>query len=208
MRNIFIFSCSLVAVLIFSYNIFADTDDTEILRGQLVCVHLDDSNSAAVSKEFTECDGLVYLLGVNGNLYSLHGSQEEMQKIKQGSKSRMGYRVPLRLKGKAVGHQRAWQIYTPSLEPGDNSIKTSVTGTVLCLFPNYNEGDVEPKVAGGPCNEAEPHAHFIQTNEGEIYALHGTLENIVSIEKSSDRENVTLSGVLKANDSGWILYVN
>ena len=207
MHKILIF-CSLFVAVIFSFNSFADTDDTEILRGQIVCVHLDESSSAAVTKEFTECEGLIYLLGVNGNLYSIHGSLEEMQKIKQGSKSKMGYRVPLRLKGNTVGHQRAWQVYTPSLEPDENSIRTTVTGTVLCLFPNYSEGDLEPKVAGGPCNEAEPHAHFIQTNQGNIYALHGTLEDIVTIEKSSDRENVTLSGVLKANDSGWILYVN
>ena len=208
MRNKLILISSLLTIISVSFNSFAEDDDVQILRGQLVCVEVDESGMADVSKEFTECDGLLYLLGVNGNLYSLHGSEEEMKKINENSKSRMGYRVPLRLKGKAIGHQRAWQIYTPSLEPDNSSIKTTVTGTVLCLFPNFNEGDVEPKVADGPCNEAEPHAHFIKTKEGKIYALHGTLEDIVSIEKSSDRENVTLSGILRANDSGWILYVN
>lgn len=208
MRNILILISCLLTIILVSSSSFADTGDVQVLRGQLVCVQVDESGMANVSKEFTECEGLLYLLGVNGNLYSLHGSEEEMKKINESSKSRMGYRVPLRLKGKALGHQRAWQIYTPSLEPDNSSIKTTVTGTVLCLFPNFNEGDVEPKVAGGPCNEAEPHAHFIQTREGKIYALHGTLEDIISIEKSSDRENVTLTGVLKANESGWILYVN
>ncbi len=198
----------LFALGVFSLTSFAQTDDEQIVRGQIVCVQLDETGTAGVSEEFTECSGLIYLLGVDGNLYSLHGSEEEMQKIKQGSKSRMGYRLPLRLKGKTVGHQRAWQIYTPSLDPEDSSIKTLVTGTVLCLFPNYNAGTVNPKVADGPCNEAEPHAHFIKTDEGKIYALQGSLEDIESIEKTPDRENITLTGVLKANNSGWILYVN
>ncbi len=208
MRKIIVLSLSIVTIAILSLNSFAQTDDTQIVRGQLVCVQIDEMGQASVSKEFTECTGLLYLLGVDGDLYSLHGSQEEIEKIKQNSKSRMGYRLPLRLKGKTVGHQRAWQLYTPSLELEENSIKTTVTGTVLCVFPNQKEGSVRPKIADGPCNEAKPHAHFIQTDDGEIYALHGTLEDVVSIEKNPKRENVTLTGILKANESGWILYVN
>ncbi len=205
MRYIFILFFGIAA---FSLTSFAQSDDVQITRGQIVCVQLDESGAANVSEEFTECSGLIYLLGVDGNLYSVHGSEEEMQKIKQGSKSRMGYRLPLRLKGKAVGHKRAWQLYTPSLDPDESSIKTSVTGTVLCLFPNYNSGTLNPKLADGPCNEAEPHAHLIKTEEGEIYSLQGSLEDIDSIEKKPVKKNVTLTGVLKANESGWILYVN
>lgn len=208
MRHLFFLSLSIVTIAILSLDSLAQTDDTQIVRGQLVCVQIDETGQASVSKEFTDCTGLLYLLGVDEKLYSLHGSEEEIKKIKQSSKSRMGYRLPLRLKGKTVGHQRAWQLYTPSLEIDNDSIKTSVTGTVLCLLPNFNEGDVQPKVASGPCNEAEPHAHFIQTKEGQIYALHGSLEDIVSIETNPQRENVMLTGVLKANNSGWVLYVN
>lgn len=208
MRDLFILSLGIATIAILSLNSFAQTDDMQIIRGQLVCIEVDETGAADVSKEFTECNGLLYLLGVDGNLYSLHGSQEEMQKITENSKSRMGYRVPLRLKAKAIGHQRAWQLYTPSLELDESSIKTTVTGTVLCVFPNQKEGSVNPKIADGPCNEDRPHAHFIQTDDGEIYALHGTLEDVVSIEENPKRENVTLTGVLKANESGWILYVN
>jgi len=208
MRNIFVLSLSIVTIAILSLNSFAQTDKVQIIRGQLVCVQIDKTGQASVSKEFTECAGLLYLLGVDGDLYSLHGSEEEMKEIKQNSKSRMGYRLPLRLKGKTVGHQRAWQLYTPSLELEENSIKTTVTGTLLCVFPNQKEGSVNPKIADGPCNEAEPHAHFIQTDEGEIYALHGTLDDIVSLEKNPKRVDVTLTGILRANESGWILYVN
>ncbi|MCH8014346.1 MAG: hypothetical protein IH823_06095, partial [Candidatus Dadabacteria bacterium] len=168
----------------------------------------DEEGKATASKEFTECSGLLYLIGVDGNLYSLHGSEEEVRKITERSKSRMGYRLPLRLKGKTGGHQRAWHLYTPSFEPQDNSVKTTVAGSVLCVFLNYEDGYVNPVIAHGPCNEYEPHAHFIQTDDGQMYALHGPYEKIISIEKNPQRENVTLSGKIQGNESGWIFYVD
>lgn len=207
MRKLQILSICILTVLIFQFNSRAENKNTEIVRGQLVCVQLDKDGNADVQKEFTKCDGLLYLLGVQGNLYSLHGSEEEIDKIKKGSKDRMGYRLPLRLKGKIVGHERAWQIYTPSLDLDDSSIKTTVSGSVLCVFPDRKDGNVNPVIAKGACNEYEPHAHFIQTEDGEIYALQGSPAAINNLEKSSQKENVTLNGTLKANQSGWILYV-
>lgn len=197
----------LLTLLLLQINSYADTEDAQIVRGQLVCVQVDKAGEANVSKEFSDCSGLVYLPGVDGNLYSVHGSELEMLKIKQSSKDRMGYRLPLRLKGTTVGHERAWQLYTPSLDLDDSSIKTTVTGSVLCVFPDYDEDNVKPVIADGACDEYEPHAHFIKTDKGEIYALQGSPETIQTLEKSSQKENVTLDGTLKANKSGWILYV-
>jgi len=208
MRKLYILSiCSLI-ILLFQFKSYGETEDIQIVRGQLACVQLDETGKAHVSKEFTDCSGLLYLIGIDGNLYSLHGSEEEIEKIKQSSKSRMGYRLPLRLKGKAVGHQRAWQLYTPSLVLDDGSIKTTVSGFVLCVFPNFQEGMVNPVIAEGACDEYEPHAHFIQTENGELYALQGSAETINTLEKTTAKKNVTLDGTLKANKSGWILYVN
>lgn len=198
----------LLTTLLLQINIYAQTEDIEVVRGQLVCIQLDEAAEASVTKEFTECGGLLYLLGVNGNLYSIHGSEQEIKKIQQSSKSRMGYRLPLRLKGKTVGHQRAWQLYTPSFDQDDSSIKTTVSGSVLCVFPNFQDGMVKPVIADGACNEYEPHAHFIRTEDGKIYALQGSAEKINSLERSTEKKNVTLDGTLKANQSGWILYVN
>ncbi len=210
MRRLNLLTLFLLTVLLFQLNSFAQSEDVRIVRGNLACVQLDETGKANVSKEFTECKGLLYLIGVDGNLYSLHGSDEEMEKITESSKSRMGYRLPLRLKGKTGGHQRAWLLYTPSFEPQETKdiARTKVTGTVLCVFTKYEEGDVTTVVANCPCNEYEPHAHFIQTKEGQIYALHGSHEKIVSIEKNPQRENVTLKGRLGGNESGWIFYVD
>lgn len=210
MRSFYIVTLSILSLILFPLINFAETEDLQIIRGQLACVQLDEEGKATASKEFTECSGLLYLIGVDGNLYSLHGSEEEIKRITESSKSRMGYRLPLRLKGKTGGHQRAWLLYTPSLEPQETKdiAKTKVTGTVLCVFLNYEEGDVTLVVAHGPCNEYEPHAHFIQTDEDQIYALHGPYERIISIEKNPQRENVTLSGKIQGNESGWIFYVD
>ncbi len=210
MRSFYIVTLSILSSILFPLNSFAETEDVGIVRGNLVCVQIDETGMANVSKEFTECSGLLYLIGVDGNLYSLHGSEEEIKRITESSKSRMGYRLPLRLKGKTGGHQRAWLLYTPSLEPQETKdiAKTKVTGTVLCVFLNYEEGDVTLVVAHGPCNEYEPHAHFIQTDDGQMYALHGPYEKIISIEKNPQRENVTLSGKIQGNESGWIFYVD
>jgi len=208
MRSLYIVTLGILSLILFPLINFAETEYVGIVRGNLACVELDETGKANVSKEFTECGGLLYVIGVNGNLYSLHGSDDEMMRITENSKSRMGYRLPLRLKGKTGGHQRAWHLYTPSFEPQDNSVKTTVTGSVLCVFPKYDDGIVNPVIADGPCNEYDPHAHFIQTDEGQIYALHGPHEKIISIEKNPQRENVTLSGKLAGNESGWILYVD
>jgi hypothetical protein len=154
-------SLSVLTIILFSLNSLAQTEDVRIVRGNLVCVELDETGKSNVSKDFTKCSGLLYVIGVDGSLYSLHGSDEEMEKITESSKSRMGYRLPLRLTGKTGGHQRAWHLYTPSLKPQDNSIKTTVTGSIFCVFPNYKDGNVNPVIADGPCDKYEPHAHFM-----------------------------------------------
>jgi len=200
MRSFYIVTLSILSSILFPLNSFAETEDVGIVRGNLVCVQIDETGMANVSKEFTECSGLLYLIGVDGNLYSLHGSEEEIKRITESSKSRMGYRLPLRLKGKTGGHQRAWLLYTPSLEPQETKdiARIKVMGT----------GDVTLVVANNPCNEYEPHAHFIQTDEDQIYALHGPHEKIISIEKNPQRGNVTFRGKLMGNESGWIFYVD
>ncbi len=188
----------------------AQEEKERIVRGNIVCVELDETGGASVSEDFTQCEGVVYMLGVDGKISSIHGSEQEMKKLSASSKTRMGYRLPLRLKGTDAGHQRAWRLYMQSLVPLDegDSAEVTVTGTIHCLFPDYKEGSVTPEIATAPCNEYENHAHVIYTDEGQTYALHGPHEKITAIEMTSNRENVTLTGNLQGNSSGWILYIN
>lgn len=202
-------SLSIFILLFVTYS-HSLAEEERIVRGHIVCIELDGEGNTNVSEEFTRCGGLVYMLGVDGKIYSLHGSEDEMKKINASSKTRMGYRLPLRLKGTEAGHQRAWRLYTPTLEPQEkgDSTEVRVTGTVFCLLPNYSDGNVNPVVATAPCNEYEDHAHVIYTSEGQTYAIHGPHEKITAIEKMANRMNVTLSGNVQGNQGGWILYVN
>jgi len=188
----------------------AQGDQERIVRGNIVCVELDETGEATVREDFTQCGGIVYMLGVDGKISSIHGSEEEMKELSSSSKTRMGYRLPLRLKGADAGHRRAWRLYMGSLEPldGGGSEEVTVTGTIYCIFPDYGNGTVKPMIAAEPCNGYEDHAHIIHTNEGRTYAIHGPQEKITAIEKTSDRKNVTLSGKVQGNNGGWILNVN
>jgi len=180
-----------------------------IVRGNIVCIEINAQGNAQVSEDFIECTGLVYLLGVDGRIYSIHGSVEEMEKISASSKTRMGYRLPLRLKGTQTGHQRAWRLYTQELGGDEaDTANVTITGKVMCLFPNYRDGSIDPMVATEPCNEHEDHAHLIYTKDAKTYAVHGPYEKIVEIEQSSKRENVTITGKVQGNQGGWIIYVN
>lgn len=188
----------------------AQSSEEHIVRGNIVCVELDASGNAKVSQDFTQCEGVVYMLSVDGRIASIHGSEEEMKKLSASSKTRMGYRLPLRLKGSDAGHQRAWRLYMESLEPLESADgeKITVTGTIYCIFPEYDDGKVNPMVATEPCDGYMNHAHVIYTDDGKTLAVHGDHEKITALEKSSERENVTLSGSLQGNTGGWILYVN
>lgn len=204
-------SAALVVITLFfvEYDL-TRAEEEQIVRGNIVCIEIDGQGNATVSEEFTKCKGLVYMIGVDGKLYSFHGSPEDMKKISASSKTRMGYRLPLRMKGTEAGHERAWRLYTPSLEPRDtaDSAKVTVTGTVFCLFPESRDGSVIPMIATAPCDEKEDHAHVIYTSEGQTYAIHGPHEKITAIEKDPNRRNVTLSGNVQGNEGGWILLVN
>ena len=200
----------LVFFAVISAYSYAQEKGEHIVRGNIVCVEMDSAGKASVSQDFTQCDGVVYMLSVDGRIASIHGSEEEMRKLSASSKTRMGYRLPLRLKGSDAGHQRAWRLYMESLEPLDSTDgeKITVTGTIYCIFPEYDDGKVNPMVATEPCDGYMNHAHLIYTNDGKTLAVHGDHEKITALEKTSDRENVTLSGSLQGNSGGWILYVN
>jgi len=210
MKTIYLLASFSICLIFLATCTQSRAEDLSIVRGNIVCIEIEGEGKAEVSVDFTQCKGLVYLLGVDGKIYSLHGSVKEMKKISASSKTRMGYHLPLRLKGEDAGHRRAWRLYTPSLEPRDkgDTAEITVTGTLFCLVPNYRDGNISPMVATEPCNEYEDHAHVIYTNEGQTYAVHGPHEKIAAIEESSKRENVTLTGKLQGNKGGWILYIN
>lgn len=75
-------------------------------------------------------------------------------------------------------------------------------------YCNYEDGSVQPVVATSSCGEKDQHLHVVHTNDGQVYALHGTEEAIKNLENSTERENVKLQGQVQGEQGAWILYVN
>ena len=89
----------------------------------------------------------------------------------------------------------------------DEGTKT-VTGTVICLIPDYKKGTVNPVIATGPCNTLPPHQHVLMTKEGTVYSLQGLQDGLMKIEEMPNKTNVTITGKVEGNNYGWILFVD
>ena len=93
-------------------------------------------------------------------------------------------------------------------DEGMKATSGSVTGTVICLIPDYKKGTVTPVVATGPCNNLPPHQHIIMTKEGTVYTLQGLQEGLMKVSLMPERKNVTITGKIEGNNQGWILWVD
>ncbi len=177
-------------------------EEMQDIEGNIVCVEVDKEGNINTIEEFSVCNGLLVFVGKDGKVSSVHGSEKEIASLAKSHEKK-------KVSGRVEGHQRAWRLYASSLEPKETqkSEERTITGTIVCLIPDYKSGNVKPVVASGPCNELEPHAHVIYTREGQIYALHGSEEAIVNIEKSPVRRNVSLKGKVQGNQNAWILFV-
>ena len=168
------------------------------MEGNVVCVEVDEKGNVNAMEQFTECKGVFMMVGKDGKLYAVSGTEEQMKMMAKSPKKKVS--------GQVGGSQRAWVIYATPTDVQKGTEQT-VTGNIVCLLPSYEKGNVTPVVSTGPCNEAVPHAHVVTTASGQVYILSGSEDAISSIEKSSQRTNVTLSGKVTGNQGAWILYV-
>jgi hypothetical protein len=102
-------------------------------------------------------------------------------------------------------------IFTVRSYAADEGMKAtpgSVTGTVICLIPDYKKGTVTPVVATGPCNTLPPHQHIIMTKEGTVYTIQGLQDGLMKVSLMPQRENVTMTGKIEGNNYGWVLLVD
>ena len=168
------------------------------IEGNIVCIEVDEKGNVNAMEEYTECDGVLMMVGKDGKLYAVSGTEEQMKMVAKSPKKKAS--------GQVGGSQRAWVIYATPTDVQKGTAQT-VTGNIVCLLPSYEKGNVAPVVSTGPCNEAVPHAHVVTTASGQVYILSGSEDAISSIEKSSQRTNVTLSGKVTGNQGAWILNV-
>ena len=199
MKNVTTVALSLIVVLsvviLLASRGFAQMQEME---GNVICVEVDEKGNTVAKEQFTECKGAFVLVGKDGKLYSVSGTEEQMKMMAKSPKKKVS--------GQVGGSQRAWMIFATPTDVQKGTEQT-VTGNIVCLLPSYEKGNVTPVVSTGPCTEAVPHAHVVTTASGQVYILSGSEAAISSIEKSSQRTNVTLSGKVTGNQGAWILYV-
>jgi hypothetical protein len=171
------------------------------VKGKVYCVEADDQGNLMMKDEFTSCSGSLVVVGADGKAYAVKGTSEEAMMIgKQPGKTKT-------VEGIIEGHTRGWVLASASAAQPQPSEETTVTGTIVCLLPNYQSLDFKQVVASGPCNELEPHLHVVKTKGGQVYALEGSEESIAKIESMSGREEVKVQGKIQGEQGAWVLFV-
>jgi len=193
---------ALSVILVFAFVIslarpgFAEQKKMQSIEGKILCVE-PDQQGHLTAVEKSNCKGLSVLVGKDGKLYSLYGSEGKMKEMAMEGK----------VSGEVEGSQRAWIIYAGGVRPSQKPVEEAIRGTVFCLLPNYENGTVTPVIASGPCNELPPHAHAILAEDGKVYALEGSEEGIHKLEMTPQRQDVKIKGKVQGNPGGWILFV-
>lgn len=89
--------------------------------------------------------------------------------------------------------------------------KITLTGNIICLYPETGSKNVEPIISSAPCNKEKKHLHFFfettRRNE-KLYAIEGSPEAIKKLQESQQRKNIQLTGKITGNQRAWILTVD
>lgn len=173
-------------------------DDMAAMEGTLICVQVDEEGNVQTMTEFTECTGTVVMVG-SDKAAAVAAKKDDMKSMKGGKQS---------VEGVVAGHTRGWILGTQSALDESGAKEASVSGTIVCLLPNYEDGSVAPVVATAACGEKDQHLHVVTTSGGQVYALHGSEDAIKKLEESTDRNNVELQGKIQGDQGAWVLYVN
>ena len=202
-------SFGLLFHLIFSSYAYAESRSIKRVKGEVVCIEINEDGNLITKQEYSSCEGLLVLLGMDNKIYTISGTEGEIDMISKSPKRVMGSPVTLKLRGLVIGNQRAWRLQTSTdqIQETKATETSEILGTIYCLIPKYSEGNVKPMVAMGPCDKIEPHSHVLLSDKGVLYAIHGKRKSIEEIEKSSNRKGVTFRGAVYGNKSGWILFV-
>ena len=174
--------------------------DKAMMEGSVVCVQVDEAGNVQTMTEFTECTGTVVMVG-SGKAAAVAAKKEER-------KGWFGIKGPQTVSGELQGHTRGYILASSSALDDKGAKEASISGTIVCLLPNYETGNVAPVVATGPCGEQDQHLHVVTTGAGQVYALHGTEEAIKQLEASASKKNVELQGKIMGEQGAWVLYVN
>jgi hypothetical protein len=187
-----------LGLIAFSGQSFADSVDKATDSMQKGSDMMDKADSQLQSlTSFEECTGTLVVVTADKSaaIVAPHAQSKAMKGGKQT------------VAGELAGHTRGY-ILASSSALDDKGATQTVEGTLVCLLPNYEDGTVQPVVATASCGEKDQHLHVVHTNDGQVYALHGTEESIKNLENSTERNNVKLQGQVQGEQGAWVLYVN
>jgi hypothetical protein len=178
-----------------------DMGKPESIKGKVYCVEEDEQGNLVMKENVAVCKGSLIEIGEGGKAYVIKGTAEEASMImKQPGATKT-------VQGTLEGNTRGWVLASASAIQPQAAEETAVTGTIVCLLPNYKSLDFKQVVASGPCNELEPHLHVIKTKSGQVYALEGSAESIAKIESMSQRQDVKLQGQIQGEQGAWVLFI-
>jgi len=172
-------------------------EDAQAMEGTVTCIQADQGGQLQSLTTFDECTGTLVVVTADKSA-AIVAPQAQSKAMKGGKQT---------VAGELAGHTRGY-ILASSSALDDKTATQSVEGTLVCLLPNYEDGTVQPVVATAPCGEKDQHLHVVHTNDGQVYALHGTEEAIKNLENSTQRDNVKLQGQVQGEQGAWVLYVN
>jgi hypothetical protein len=179
----------------------AEEKKMQTIEGKILCVEADQKGHVTAVEKSDCTTGVSVLVGKDGKLYTLYGSEKQIKEMAMEGK----------VSGEVEGSQRAWIIYAGGVRPSEKPEEETVSGTVYCLLPNYENGTVTPVIATGPCVNLPPHAHVMVTKDRKVYAIEGSPEAIHKMESGVGHPqggmNVTMKGKLEGHQGGWVLFV-
>ena len=187
------------------YSIYAV--EWEIIEGYLICVALDNKGNIETKVEYNDCSGIVALVDRDEQIYTISGSQSDLDKLYKAPKRRLGVLMEQNLRGKVYGHKRALQLMIGSEKYVDDTKIVKKKGTIYCLFPHYKKTNINYMVSNKPCFLYAPHAHIFYTKDGEIMAINGSKELVREFENSSQRVGVYLAGSISGSEKGKYIYL-
>ncbi len=87
----------------------------------------------------------------------------------------------------------------------------TLTGNIICLYPESGSKKVEPVISSTPCDKEKKHLHFFfetTRRDEKLYAIEGSPEAIKKLQNIQKRKNIQLSGKVSGNQRAWILTVD
>lgn len=172
-------------------------EEAQVTEGTITCVQADQGGQLQSLTSFEECTGT--LVVVTADKSAAVVAPKAHSKSMKGGKQTVA--------GVLDGHTRGY-VLASSSALDDKGTTQTVSGALVCLLPNYEDGTVQPVVATAPCSEKDQHLHVVHTDDSQVYALHGTEEAIKNLENSTSRDQVELQGEVQGEQGAWVLYVN